>query len=55
MAPVKNNVNAIPVSTELYPNKPCFTLSSSAPPNFPIRVPIMEDTRAITLNKTNKS
>src|SRR3954453_18181443 len=45
--PVKNNVRAIPVNTELYPYRPVFTLSSFAPPTFAIRVPMKEDKRAI--------
>ena len=32
--PVKNNISAMPVNTELYPYKPELTLFSFAPPNF---------------------
>ena len=45
--PLKNKARAIPVSTELYPNKPWSMLFLSAPPSFPTSVPMMEDNRAM--------
>ncbi len=47
MVQCKNKARAIPVNTELYPNKPWSMPFLSAPPSFPTSVPMIEDNRVI--------